>query len=110
MLLSILGMIMAKVCIVQRNLKRLAMNNSQQGKRDKLKALIKDPKCSFVDKIKAQRTLTEMPRNGSKVRYRNRCPLTGRGRGYYGKFGVSRLMLRSLASDGYLPGVVKSSW
>jgi small subunit ribosomal protein S14 len=51
-----------------------------------------------------------MPRNGAKIRIRNRCSLTGRARGYHRKFGLSRLMLRELASKGQIPGVTKASW
>ena len=54
--------------------------------------------------------LAELPRNASKVRIRNRCSLTGRPRGYYRKFGLSRIALRDLASEGQIPGVVKASW
>ena len=58
----------------------------------------------------AARRLRKMPRNSSAVRVRNRCELTGRPRGYFRKFGLSRLALRDLALQGYLPGVIKASW
>lgn len=54
--------------------------------------------------------LAQMPRNGAKIRLRNRCEVTGRPRGYYRKLGMSRIALRDLASFGQVPGVVKSSW
>lgn len=54
--------------------------------------------------------LQKLPKNSSPVRLRNRCQMTGRSRGYYRKFGVSRLVLRELASKGEIPGVKKSSW
>jgi len=54
--------------------------------------------------------LDKLPKNSSKVRLRNRCALTGRGRGYIRMFGVSRIKFRDLASDGKIPGVTKSSW
>ncbi len=54
--------------------------------------------------------LQKLPKNASPVRLNNRCQLTGRARSYYRKFGVSRLVLRELASKGELPGVKKSSW
>ena len=54
--------------------------------------------------------LSELPRNSSSVRYKNRCALTGRPRSYYRKFGISRIMLREMASWGLIPGVKKSSW
>mgnify|MGYP001263891632 FL=1 len=54
--------------------------------------------------------LAQLPRDSSPSRQRNRCVLTGRSRGYYRKFGLSRIMLRQLALRGDLPGVTKSSW
>jgi small subunit ribosomal protein S14 len=54
--------------------------------------------------------LQKLPRNASPVRLKNRCMMTGRARGYYRKFGVSRLVLREMASKGEIPGVKKSSW
>ena len=54
--------------------------------------------------------LQKLPKNSSPVRLRNRCQLTGRPRGYYRKFGISRLALREMASKGEIPGVKKSSW
>jgi len=54
--------------------------------------------------------LARLPRNSSKVRHRRICTLTGRSRGVYRKFGVSRIMLRKLAHDGMIPGMKKASW
>ncbi len=54
--------------------------------------------------------LQKLPRNSSPVRLRNRCTVTGRPRGYYRKFGISRLVLREMALRGELPGVKKASW
>ena len=54
--------------------------------------------------------LAELPRNSSATRIRLRCALTGRPRGNYRKFGLSRIALRELASSGQIPGMVKSSW
>ncbi len=54
--------------------------------------------------------LDRLPKNSSKVRLRNRCALTGRGRGYVRMFGISRIKFRDLASDGKIPGVMKASW
>jgi small subunit ribosomal protein S14 len=62
------------------------------------------------DRFSARLKLAEMPRNSSATRIRNRCELSGRPRGYYRKFKLSRLALRDLASQGQIPGVVKSSW
>jgi len=62
------------------------------------------------DRFAAQMKLAEMPRNGAKNRFRNRCELTGRGRGYYRKFKLCRNKLRELGSFGLLPGLIKASW
>ena len=58
----------------------------------------------------AQKKIAKLPRNSSAVRIRNRCSLSGRPRGYIGKFGVSRITFRELALSGKIPGVIKSSW
>jgi len=62
------------------------------------------------ERFAAQIKLSKLPRNGSKVRVRNRCEVTGRPRGFYRKFKMSRIALRDLASLGLVPGVTKSSW
>ncbi|MCL4166134.1 UNVERIFIED_CONTAM: hypothetical protein GTU68_021269 [Idotea baltica] len=89
---------MAKVSAVNKNLKRERLVKKYAAKRAALKAEAKNPE------------LAKLPRNSAKVRLRNRCQVTGRPRGYYRKFKMSRVSLRHLASHGYLPGVVKSSW
>ncbi|MGB1088341.1 MAG: 30S ribosomal protein S14, partial [Alphaproteobacteria bacterium] len=62
------------------------------------------------ERFKARLKLAELPRNSAPNRVRNRCGVTGRPRGYYRKFDMSRISLRDLASEGQIPGVVKSSW
>ena len=62
------------------------------------------------ERFKARLDLAKLPRNSAKIRVRNRCGVTGRPRGYHRKFNMSRVSLRELASDGMIPGVVKSSW
>jgi small subunit ribosomal protein S14 len=79
-------------------------------KRKRLKAVIMDAQKPLAERMKTQQKLAEMPRNGSKVRIRNRCELTGRSRGYYRKLRLCRNQLRELASQGLIPGMVKSSW
>lgn len=81
-----------------------------QSRRQELKAIIVDPKAPAEEKELAGRKLRKLPRNSSPVRVRNRCSLTGRPRGFYRKFGLSRIALRDLALQGYLPGVIKASW
>ncbi len=101
---------MAKKSSVERNLKRQRLVAKYAAKKAELKKILKDPKTSDEDFFAAQRKLCKIPRNASKIRIRNRCSITGRSRGYMGKFGVSRITFRELALDGKLPGVTKSSW
>ena len=101
---------MAKKSSVERNLKRQKLVAKYAAKKAELKKILKDPKTSDEDFFAAQRKLCKIPRNASKIRIRNRCSITGRSRGYMGKFGVSRITFRELALDGKLPGVTKSSW
>ncbi len=69
-----------------------------------------DREAPIEDRFEASLKLAQMPRNGSKVRIRLRCEITGRPRGNYRKFKLSRNMLRDMANKGQLPGVVKASW
>jgi small subunit ribosomal protein S14 len=101
---------MAKVSMIGREEKRknLAQKNSLKYK--KLKSRVMDKSISIEERFEAQLELNKLPRNSSKVRQRNRCKVTGRPRGYYRKFQLSRISLRELAAFGLIPGVVKSSW
>ncbi len=101
---------MAKTCSLERNDKRRRLTKSHAAKRAKLKALIRNKDTSPEDRFAAVLKLAEMPRNGSKVRIRNRCALSGRPRAFYRKMNLSRIALRQLALRGELPGVTKSSW
>ena len=101
---------MAKISSVERNKKRERMAKLQLGKRARLKAIVKNRETSPEDRFEASLRLAEMPRNGSQVRVRLRCSLTGRSRGNYRKFKLCRIKLRELASNGQIPGMVKSSW
>ena len=101
---------MAKISSVERNKKRERMAKLQRGKRARLKAIVMNRETSLEDRFEASLKLAEMPRNGSKVRVRLRCALTGRSRGNYRKFKLCRNKLRELASLGQIPGMVKSSW
>jgi small subunit ribosomal protein S14 len=80
------------------------------GKRKRLKAIAGDASKPLAERLRVTQKLAEMPRNGSKTRIRNRCELTGRSRGYYRKLRLCRNQLRELASQGLIPGMVKSSW
>ena len=80
------------------------------AKRKTLKALAADLNKPAEERFAARLKLAQLPRNSSATRMRNRCELTGRARGYYRKLKVCRNMLRELASQGLIPGMVKSSW
>ena len=99
---------MAKTSSVFKNLKRGKMAAKFANRRQKLKVM--DKSASPEDRFQATLKLAELPRNSAKIRARNRCKLTGRSRGYYRKFGLSRVELRDMASFGEIPGLVKSSW
>lgn len=101
---------MAKKSLVRRNDKRKKLSQLHKLKRQKCIEVIKDSSLPFEDRLEAQIRLSEMPRDGSKSRYRNRCNLSGRPRGNFRKFGLSRIALRDLASWGQVPGLIKSSW
>ena len=101
---------MAKKSLVQRNLKRRRMNNSYAKKRMALMAIAKDKSKPNEERFNARLKMAELPRNSAASRIRNRCAITGRSRGYYRKLDMSRIMLRELASKGYIPGMMKSSW
>jgi small subunit ribosomal protein S14 len=101
---------MAKKSAVEKNNRRRRMADRFVAKRTALKAVVMDRTRDPEERFEATLRLAQLPRNGAKIRVRNRCILTGRPRAYYRKFGLSRIALRDLASQGQIPGVVKSSW
>ena len=101
---------MAKQSSIQKNNKRKLMVKKFRNKRLNLKNKINDKNISMEERFKLQAIINDLPRDGSRVRVRNRCELTGRTRGVYRKFGLSRIKIRELSMAGLLPGVVKSSW
>lgn len=101
---------MAKKSSIERNKKRRAMAARYASKRDALKAIANDESRSPEERFAARMKLAKLPRNSSKTRIVNRCQLTGRPRGVYRKFQMSRIAVRDLASNGLIPGMVKSSW
>ena len=101
---------MAKQSAIQKNLRRTKLVNKYSSKRAKLKKICCDKTISIEDRFNAQLKLSECPRNGAKIRLRNRCEVTGRPRGFYRKFKMSRIALREHALAGLIPGMVKSSW
>lgn len=101
---------MAKKSAIERNKKRVRMSQRYAAKRAALKAVALDEARAPEERFAATLKLAELPRNSSKTRIRNRCELTGRSRAYYRKLRMSRIALRELASQGQIPGMVKSSW
>ena len=101
---------MAKTSSVFRNLKRAKMAEKFAARRQKLKEIVMNKEVSPEERFQATLKLAEMPRNSAKIRFRNRCKVTGRARGVYRKFGLARVELRDMASFGEIPGLVKSSW
>jgi len=101
---------MAKKSKIAKNDKRRELVARYAEPRAVLVAITKDPEASYEEKREAYRQLAKMPRDASATRYRNRCGVTGRPRGYFRKFGMSRSSLRELAHNGELPGVRKASW
>ena len=101
---------MAKKSAVERDNKRRRMADRYAAKRAELKAQAEDRTLSLEDRFAARLKLAALPRNSSKTRINNRCAVSGRSKAYYRKLGVSRIALRQLASDGKIPGMVKSSW
>jgi len=101
---------MAKKSAIETNERRRRMVKRDAGKRAELKAQIHDKDAAPEDRFEASLRLAKLPRNGAKVRVKNRCIVSGRPRAYYRRFGMSRIALRDLASSGKIPGVVKSSW
>ena len=101
---------MAKTSKIVRNNQRKALVAKFAAKRAALKETLREPKTPAAERQLAREQLQQLPANSNPCRIRNRCALTGRARGYYSKFGLSRLALRELALRGELPGVVKASW
>jgi small subunit ribosomal protein S14 len=101
---------MAKVSMIERNKRNERLVKKFANRRAALKEIINDKEIAPEERFKAVLKLSELPRNSSKTRLRNRCEITGRPRAYYRKFNMCRVKLRELASDGKIPGMVKSSW
>src|SRR3954452_16189857 len=101
---------MEKKSAIERNLKRERLAKKFAGRRDRLKLIADDESRPMEERFAARLKLAELPRNASLVRVRLRCQLSGRPRGNYRKFKLSRIALRELASNGQIPGMTKSSW
>jgi len=101
---------MAKKSMIEKNNRRKRTVKQKAASRAALKATIMNKETTMEDRFAAVIKLAKMSPNASKVRIRNRCELSGRPRGYYRKFKLSRIALRELASSGQIPGIIKSSW
>ena len=101
---------MAKKSKIAKNEQRAVIIDRYAERRAELLKIIKDPEAVYDAKREAYAKIAKMPRDASATRYRNRCGVSGRPRGYFRKFGMSRLALRELAHNGELPGIRKSSW
>ncbi len=101
---------MAKQSAIERNEKRRKLTARYAARRAALKEVANDRSLPMEERFAARLKLAELPRNSSRVRIRNRCQISGRPRGNYRKFKMSRIALRELASSGQIPGMVKSSW
>lgn len=101
---------MAKTSSIEKNKRRRMLTSQFKAKRAALKKVTQDRSKPMDVRFEAQIKLSELPRNSSKTRIRNRCELTGRSRAYYRKLKLCRNQLRELASQGLIPGMVKSSW
>jgi len=100
---------MAKQSMIQREVKRERLIIKHAEKREKIKQLLKDS-SSYNDKLQNFKKLQNLPRNSAPSRHRNRCWVTGRSRAFYKDFGLSRHVLREMAHEGSIPGLIKASW
>jgi small subunit ribosomal protein S14 len=101
---------MAKTNMIEREKRRARIVKKYAAKRAQLKELIRNPKTSPEERAAAQAKLQALPRDASPIRQRNRCAITGRSRGVYRKFGLSRVKIREVANRGEIPGLSKASW
>ena len=101
---------MAKTSAVEKNNRRRRMADRYAARRAALRAIVRDRTRPPEERFEATLALAGLPRNSARVRVRNRCAMTGRPRGYHRKFGLSRIAVRELGSQGLIPGLIKASW
>ena len=101
---------MAKMALIERELKRDKLVAKYAKKHAELKAIANDVKRSDEERAQARLALQKLPRNANPTRQRNRCEITGRPRGTFRQFGLGRAKVRELAFEGQIPGVTKASW
>lgn len=101
---------MAKLSLINRDIKRVKLAEKFAAKRAALKAIIDDQSKSDEERYQARLQLQQLPRNANPTRQRNRCVITGRPRGVFKKFGLTRHKVREMAMRGEIPGMTKASW
>ena len=101
---------MAKTSMIEREKKRAALVKKYAARRAALKETASNTDLPMEERFKARLKLAKLPRNSSATRLHNRCEITGRPKAYYRKLRMSRIALRDYASNGQIPGMVKSSW
>lgn len=101
---------MAKVALIERELKREKLAAKFAKKYAEFKAIANDAKRTDEERAVARLGLQKLPRNANPTRQRNRCEITGRPRGTFRQFGLGRAKIRELAFAGNIPGVTKASW
>ena len=101
---------MAKLSLINREIKRADLVAKFAPKREALKAIVDDQSKSEEERYEARLKLQALPRNSNPTRQRNRCVVTGRPRGVFRKFGLTRHKLREMAMKGEIPGITKASW
>ncbi|MFO0326324.1 MAG: 30S ribosomal protein S14 [Burkholderiales bacterium] len=101
---------MAKLALINRQVKREKLVAKFKAKREALMKIIDDQSVSEEERYQARLKLQALPRNANPTRLRNRCAITGRPRGTFRKFGLGRIKLREIARRGEVPGLVKASW
>lgn len=101
---------MARKASIEKNERKKALSARQEPIRRELRAKVRDMRLSPEERAAAQDKLSSLPRDGSRIRVRNRCHETGRARGVYRDFMLSRIAFRLNALNGQIPGVVKASW
>jgi small subunit ribosomal protein S14 len=100
----------AKLSLINRDIKRAKLVEKFSAKRAALVAIINDQSKSDEERYEARLKLQQLPRNANPTRVRNRCVITGRPRGVFSKFGLTRHKLREMAMRGEVPGMTKASW
>lgn len=101
---------MAKRCMIEKEKRRTNLIKRYKKRRAELREIIRDQNNNLEDKMAAQKKMQSLPRDSNRCRRRSRCLITGRSRGVYRRFGLSRHKLREFAMEGIIPGLRKASW